>query len=142
MLPIHQIHRLVRPAGLIRSALTYSLLRDEEGLYVICTGRSAHPTPLFAEYTRDHHLASAIQSIFLPAIEATEADIQKGKQRELASTKGSFFFKLSEIEEIKISQSLLKGEYLSLKARGEKLVFVFHRTRLSEVSEFVESIKY
>lgn len=136
------LHRLVRPAGLIRSALTYSFLLEEEGLYVICTGRSANPTQLFTENTRYHNLANAMQSRFIPGIEAVEADIQKGKREELAATKGSFVFKPSEIEEIKIAESFLKGDHLSLKARGEKLVFVFHRTRLDEVSQFVNSIRH
>jgi hypothetical protein len=53
-----QLHRLVVPAGIFNPARTYSLVCDDDGLYVLFTGRAMGNRPM--GITPAHAIAGAI----------------------------------------------------------------------------------
>jgi hypothetical protein len=117
-----QLDKVVVPAGLFAPARTYSLVRDDTGLYVIYTGRAMGNTP------SGGGIAGVAAGAILDGIarkRAVEIEANEAKLRELGAagmkdTKHSRFIPKSAITRVEVQHQR------AIVAADKKLTFLYY----------------
>jgi hypothetical protein len=133
-----KIDRAVIPPGLIRRSRTYSLIADDAGLWIICTG------PAGREVAVDNALERfAVSKVY----ERCEKQILEGEERlataplaDLAKEKHNHFFGYAEILGVVVDDTFGGLARLSVRTAKEKFAFQFHRSRKDEIGAIAECV--
>jgi hypothetical protein len=131
-----RLDKVTVPPGLIASAKTYTLILENEGLYVIHTGPAAQ-----AVRTRGIVQAAAVQHLrnaYDKKIAAGEAKIESTPLEELVKHKHNRFIKKSEILSLKLSDGM--PPVLKLKSSKGNYRFHFNGQSRDTVEDFAAKL--
>lgn len=142
---MNRIDKAVRAPGLIRRALTYSLVLNQDGLYVISTGPASQNVGHApnAPGTAGFGVAAkgVFDSMYGPQVEQGEARLMSEPLAQLATEKNNFFFPLNQITEATVDQNHFGEVCLNLRAGKEKLKFACRANNQAEVEAFAKALK-
>lgn len=126
-----RIDRAIGAAGLIKSAVAYSLFIADGGVYAIKTGAGWRLS------VRGRHRNEAM----VEQAKATAAALDDGNlQHELATRSGSLFIPASELVEVGLSRRLDTTLTLHFTGGGSSRRFQFDVERLGEVEAFIAGL--
>ena len=125
------------PPGLIASGKTYTLILEDDGLYVLHTGPAGRDvrTRGLAEYAA----VSMVRSAQAKKIAAGEARIDDTPLDELVKEKHSKFVRKDEIESLQLNKGM--PPVLKFVSQQGKYKFHFTATPREVVEEFVEKLQ-
>ena len=98
-----QLDKVVIPAGLFNPARTYSLVRDNDGVYLIYTGRAMGNVAPSAGAAMAKPILNAIEGKRAVEIEAVEAKLRQDGARAMKDTKHSRFLPKASIKSVEIA---------------------------------------
>jgi hypothetical protein len=121
-----QLDKVIKPAGFFAPVRTYSLVRDEAGLYLIFTGRGMRDV-------RGRGAAGAIAMAMLDKmaqsrlaeINAVEEQIRRSSAQALVATKHSAYVAREAIKEIVFKKGVLSGGHPVVVVKADKK-WTFH----------------
>jgi hypothetical protein len=127
-----QLHRVVIPPGLIAPARTYSLARDENGFFLIYTGRAMAlnrpPAPALAGVAANA-LMNRIEKKYDAEITANEAKLRELGPKALEGTKHSRYIPRAALQKIDFKSGALYVRFPCVVVHADKklkLVFPHH----------------
>lgn len=132
---MQRIDKAVRGPGLIRRAYAYSLIVNQDGLYIIKTG------PASQHAGRTSAAKDAFDSAYAPKVEVGEARLMSEPLAQLATEKYNFFFPLTQITEASVNQNNFGEICLNIRAGKEKLQFACRVNNQSEIEAFARLLK-
>ena len=142
---MNRIDKAVRAPGLIRRALTYSLVVNQDGLYVISTGPASQNVGYTAVAPGAAGFGVAAKAgfdaMYGPQVEVGEARLASESLAKLATEKNNFFFPLNQITEATVDQNHFGEVCLNLRAGKEKLKFACRANNQAEVEVFAKVLK-
>lgn len=133
-----QLDRVVIPAGLFNPARTFSLVRDDEGLYLIYTGKA------MGYVDEGGGAAGALAGRLLDKmadkraveIEENERKLRASSAKVMATTKHSVFVPKSAIESIEVKGVTPDGSPVVVVKGPKKLKLHFQRQDEPTVRQF------
>lgn len=137
---MYRIDKAVIPAGLIRSAKTYSLLADDRGLYIIHTGPAGR-------HVRTRGAVNAAVVDFVRSsqgkkVSEGEARLNAISPEQLAAEKGNIFIPKDEIKNVNVSKNIYDENVLAFEAHSKKWKFHFFFVENSEeVEQFATALQ-
>lgn len=142
---MQRIDGAVRGPGLIRRALTYSLIINQDGLYIIKTGPASQNVGHAANMPGTAGFGRAAKGVFdsmyAPQVEVGEARLMAEPLAQLATEKYSYFFPLNQITEATVDQNHFGEVCLNLRAGKEKIKLACRASNQAEVEAFTRALK-
>jgi len=120
---MNRIDKAVIPAGLIRSAKTYSLLVDDNGLYIIHTGPAGRHVKVRGAI--NNAAVDFLRSAQGKKVAAGEARINNTSLAELVKEKGNAFIPKADIMEVNPGKNIYEENTLEIKTKNAKWKFHF-----------------
>ena len=132
-----RIDKVAVPPGLIASGKTYTLILQDDGLYVLHTGPAGRDVR--ARGLAEQAAVSLVRSAQAKKIAAGEARVDNAPLDELVKEKHSKFIRKDEIESLQLN----KGTPPILKFASQQGKYKFHFTATPRevVEEFVEKLQ-
>ncbi len=126
-----RIDQAVAPAGLIRSAVAYSLFVSREGLYAITTG------PGWRMQVRGRHRSERM----VENVRRVEAELDPSNlDRELATRDGSVFVPVADIKHVVLGRRFDQLPDLRFTDGTRNYRFQFDEDRGDEIEEFAQAL--
>ncbi|MFA6427675.1 MAG: hypothetical protein WCW16_04525 [Candidatus Magasanikbacteria bacterium] len=137
---MYRIDKAVIPAGLIRSAKTYSLLVDDNGFYIIHTGPAGRHVQTRGSINAA--VVDFVRSSQGKKVSEGEARIAAVSLEQLKQEKGNAFIPKSEIKNVEVSKNIYNENVLDIETTHKKWKFHFFFVENSEeVKQFAARLK-
>jgi hypothetical protein len=136
----HRIDKAVIPAGLIRSAKTYSLITDEKGLYIIHTGPAGRHVRTRGPI--NSAVADFVRSSQGKKVAEGEALLSTVSLNQLATEKGNSFIPRSDIQAVTPGKNIYDESTLEIRTTSKTWKFHFFFVEQDEqVKQFAAAVK-
>jgi hypothetical protein len=138
-----QLDKVVAPAGVFSPARTYSLVRSDDGLYLIYTGRAMGYVPSTGDVSG--RVAGAILDRMADKraleIDENERKLRASSPAEMVRTKHSLFVPKHSIQEVVFRSGALYNAFPVVVVKAsKKLKLHFHHQDQATVRQFFEQL--
>lgn len=135
----HQIDKVVIPSGLIRSAKTYSLILNDDGLYVIHTGPAGNRVN--TNNGLEDFAVSKVYQRIAKKVAIGEARLQSVALSQLAQEKGSWFLTRQDMQNVTVTKNKFDEPQLDIVTPQRTLTFHCRASTLPEIEQFVQQLQ-
>jgi len=134
-----QINKAVIPAGLIRSAKTYSLILNNEGLYIIKTGPAGREVS--AQGAINKMVVTKVHEKIAQKVKEGEEKIQSMGVQQLVAEKGNILLTPGEIQDATVGTNMYSEPKLQIVSSKGKFSFHIKENSKEEMEEFVKKLR-
>ncbi|HAT03439.1 MAG TPA: hypothetical protein DCS29_01515 [Candidatus Magasanikbacteria bacterium] len=137
---LYRINGAVIPAGLIRSAKTYSLIADENGLYIFHTGPAGRHVRVTGSI--NNAVVDAVRSSQDKKVAQGESRIDATPLEELLKEKGNVFVPRADIVSVNAGKNIYDEQTLEIVSKDKTWKFhFFFLPQTDSMGQFVQAFK-
>ncbi len=133
---LKRLDRFVKPAGLISSAKTYSILKDAKHWYFIHTGPSANDVR--TQGLVQKLAVMSLNNVYEKKILEGEKRIDTEKLEELLKLKNCFSISANDVLSIEVTSNIFQGVVLNIKSSNKKVKLICAAHSKEEVESFIK----
>lgn len=135
---MNYLDKAIIPSGLIRSAKTYTLLRDKKGMYIIKVGPAGNKVN--ARGPINQFAVNKVYEAIARKVDAGEKRLGEMGPEALLQEKGNAFLQERDIIEVLLNKDIYNRPKLSVITRGKKYAFHFDTHTEEEIREFMKGL--
>lgn len=135
---LKELHKAVIPAGFIRRANTYTLIRNDDGIYVIYVGPAGRKVNTSAPLTK--FVVDKVYSAIDKKVQAGEEHLRVHGPEKCVLEKNSSFIRHEDITHTAVSLDVYQCPKLIINTANKKYTFHCEASSMEEVKSFMHPL--